>query len=133
MYLLIYLLNDGQLPWDNFYQRFKKNKNFFKDMLMERLQLKYSKLVLEMAPHRLKPLMKEIFRLKFKEEPPYNKLLKELKAAMIEEQKLWNMVNPLIGCHQFEWVLQHQGFSLGRNPENYFQPKIREYQNKRNF
>lgn len=133
VFVLIYLLNNCQLPWDSFYQRFKRNQDYFKDMLMERLRLKYSKQVLEMTPHRLKPIVKEINRLQFQEIPPYQKLLKELKAMMTEEEKLWNMVNPIIGNHQFEWVLQQQGIAPGRNPENFFNPNPRDKKHLKNY
>jgi hypothetical protein len=40
---MLFLLNDGNLPWANFEKKFKGLKFTFEDYLRERLNIKYSR------------------------------------------------------------------------------------------
>lgn len=71
-YIMIYLLNDGTLPWTDFGKKFKHLNFTFEDYLMERIDIKYCKQIVEMCPNSLKPLLKKIMVLEFTEEPPYD-------------------------------------------------------------
>jgi hypothetical protein len=72
---MIYLLNKNSLPWDKFHKKFQKQKYEFKDFLLERLQIKYSQEVYRMMPLELRPIFKEVFTLKYEQEPPYKKII----------------------------------------------------------
>lgn len=69
--IMIYLLNNNSLPWDNFHKKFKKEKYEFKDYILERLKITYSQEAYRLVPQNLKPMFKQIFTLKFEEEPNY--------------------------------------------------------------
>lgn len=87
-YLLIYLYNNNYLPWRDF-------KGTFKQMVIQRLQLKVTKSLFRMIPSKLytQPLwdnlsvgclencLKYVLLLNFDEEPQYEYLIEELKKA----------------------------------------------------
>lgn len=84
-YLLIYLLNDKNLPWKGFEQKFKKygNKALVK-ALQERQKKKYTLQLFKMIPNRLHSLLKEVLCLDFDQEPPYSRLISALSSCLVE-------------------------------------------------
>lgn len=58
MNIMIYLLNNCQLPWSNFVRDFKDENYKFSDYLKERLKVKYTKELIKMCPEALKPILK---------------------------------------------------------------------------
>jgi hypothetical protein len=75
-YLLIYLFNNNYLPWRDF-------KGTFKQMVIQRLQLKVTKQLFKMIPTQLEECLKYVLLLNFEEEPKYDYLIDELKKAYI--------------------------------------------------
>ena len=70
-YIMIYLLSNSSLPWSDFGKKFK-GKNFtFEDYLRERIDVKYSREVMDLCPHNLKVIMKKVMLLGFMDTPPY--------------------------------------------------------------
>ena len=85
-YLIIYLYNENYLPWKDF-------KGTFKQMIIQRLQLKVTKSLFRMIPSKiiiiyiylgcLEDCLKYVLLLNFEEEPKYDYLIDELKKAYI--------------------------------------------------
>lgn len=82
-YLLIYLYNGNYLPWRDF-------RGTFKQMVVQRLQLKVTKSLFKMIPctlqsnnnlECLEECLKYVLLLNFDEEPKYDYLINELKQA----------------------------------------------------
>ena len=57
---MAYLLNECYLPWSNFSRMFGKKKDF-KEMLKERMAIKYTKEVFQIVPKNLRNIFKKIF------------------------------------------------------------------------
>lgn len=53
-------------------------------------------------PQALRPIFKEIFTLKFEDEPPYQKLIDNLANEIKKEVQLDKNLMPMI--HSFEWA-----------------------------
>ena len=75
MYIMIYLLHDNTLPWSNFAQVFKDKNYEFKDYLRERIDIKYTREVIDMCPKSMTFMLKKILTMKFEEVPPYDDLI----------------------------------------------------------
>jgi serine/threonine protein kinase len=73
-YIMAYLLNECYLPWSNFSRVFGKKKEF-KDLLKERLAIKYTKEVFKIVPKNLRNIFKKVFTMQFEEEPPYDLMI----------------------------------------------------------
>jgi serine/threonine protein kinase len=101
-YIMISLLNDNTLPWDKLYRNYKKRGEVFKDYLMSRLNIKYSKMVYKMIDADLRPIFKKAFTLTFEEEPPYDEIISILHRK-IQQVNDYN-TKP----HVFEWVEDDQ-------------------------
>lgn len=92
IYIMIYLLNNGSLPWSNFHSKFEGYE--FKDFLKERQKIEYTKALFDMVPKSLRGLIKKILTLSFEEEPPYEKIIEKLKKELKKESD---------EHHKFEW------------------------------
>ena len=84
-YVMIYLLNEGKLPWSNFGKRLKVRSLKFKDMLRERTKAQYSEEVLMMCPQPLREIMKKVMILGFTIEPPYDEIIEATKKLILFE------------------------------------------------
>lgn len=73
-YLFIYLYNNNYLPWRDF-------KGTFKQMVIQRLQLKVTKSLFKMIPPIMEDCLKYVLLLNYDEEPKYDYLIEELKKA----------------------------------------------------
>ena len=69
---MVYLMNKNFLPWHDFHRRFKDHPSQFREMLRERLEIKYTKQIFQMIPKDLRQIFKKVFTLAFDEEPPYD-------------------------------------------------------------
>lgn len=79
-YLMIYLYNNNFLPWRDF-------RGTFKQMVVQRLQLRVTKSLFRMIPQSLEDCLKYVLLLNFEEEPKYDYLIEELKKAYLNEVK----------------------------------------------
>ena len=101
MNIMIYLLNENQLPWSDFVKMFKDKDYVFGDYLNERLDIKYTKELIQMCPNPLKKILKQILTLRFNQEPPYDELIELLKQQIVTNVKIGPDLQPLY--HNFEW------------------------------
>lgn len=81
---MIFLLN-GRLPWSDFGKKFKGNNFTFDDYLRERVNIKYSKEVMEMCPDNLKAIMKKVMLLGFTDTPPYAEIIEKIKREIARD------------------------------------------------
>ena len=98
-YLLIYLFNNNYLPWRDF-------KGTFKQMVIQRLQLKVTKQLFKMIPTQLEECLKYVLLLNFEEEPKYDYLIDELKKAYISAMQETNEKGSLTSAFRnpvFDW------------------------------
>jgi hypothetical protein len=98
-YLLIYLINNNYLPWRDF-------KGTFKQMVIQRLQLKVTKQLFKMIPTQLEECLKYLLLLNFEEEPKYDYLIEELKKAYISAMQETNDKGSLSSAFRnpvFDW------------------------------
>ena len=65
VYVMLYLLSNNHLPWNDLHEKFTNNEYDFQDLLNERLDLQYTKQIFKMAPRALRLLLKKIVTLKF--------------------------------------------------------------------
>jgi hypothetical protein len=82
MYIMIYLLNKNYLPWNDFHKKFQDTNYEFKDFLLERLDLKYTKEVFKLIPRSLRDMLKKILTLQFEEEPQYDVIIEKLQSKI---------------------------------------------------
>lgn len=83
-YLMIYLYNNNYLPWRDF-------QGTFKQMIVQRLQLRVTKSLFKMIPcitlkflnflECLEECLKYVLLLNFEEQPKYDYLIEQLKNA----------------------------------------------------
>jgi hypothetical protein len=84
-YLIIYLYNESYLPWRDF-------RGTFKQMVIQRLQIRVTKSLFKLVPSKLlfltnnildclEEALKYVILLNFDEEPKYDYLIEELKKA----------------------------------------------------
>jgi hypothetical protein len=98
-YLLIYLYNGNYLPWRDF-------KGTFKQMVIQRLQLKVTKQLFKMIPTHLEECLKYVLLLNFEEEPKYDYLIDELKRAYVSAMQETNEKVSLASAFRnpvFDW------------------------------
>ena len=69
-----YLLNDCYLPWGNLNKNLNRKLDF-REMLRERLQIKYTKEIFKIIPKSLRNIFKRVYTLSFNEEPHYNYII----------------------------------------------------------
>lgn len=99
-YVMIFLLY-GRLPWSDFGKKFKRNNYTFEDYLRERVNIKYSKEVMDMCPENLKPIMKKCMLLSFADKPPYGEIIETIKKEMARDVQIGPDLEPVM--HEFEW------------------------------
>ncbi len=83
--MLIFLLNDQKLPWTDFQERFDFDD--FEDYLKERMKPQYQYQVIEMCPQSLKPLLRKVMLLDFKDDPPYDEIISTLQEEIEKEMR----------------------------------------------
>ena len=81
-YIMVYLLNGNYLPWCDFHKKFMKQNYQFKDILRERLDIKYTKEVFRMLNKDFRSLFKKIFTMQFTEEPPYDLIIQTISQQI---------------------------------------------------
>lgn len=97
---MVYLLNDSYLPWCNFSKMGKKME--FKQMLKERLSIRYTKDIFKLVPRNLRNIFKRVFTLQFEEEPPYDSIIAQIAKEIRSNVKLDSNMQPI--THKFEWT-----------------------------
>lgn len=71
-YMLIYLINDEYLPWCDLLSRDPNaGKPDLKQLLKERLNLKYTRSLFTLVPNELTDILKKVLTLTFDEKPKY--------------------------------------------------------------
>lgn len=70
-YLLIYMLNNSQLPWSNFEQQYQHEQITFKELLRYRLHVSYTRKVFKMVPPEMVEILKKVLLYQFDEKPDY--------------------------------------------------------------
>ena len=80
MYMMIYLLNDRYLPWVDFNEKFPEYD--FDDLLIERLDLKYTEMFFKITPKPLREMVKNVLTLKFDGVPQYDEIIETLKKEI---------------------------------------------------
>jgi hypothetical protein len=70
------------LPWNDFHKKFQDTNYEFKDFLLERLDLKYTKEVFKLIPRSLRDMLKKILTLQFEEEPQYDVIIEKLQSKI---------------------------------------------------
>lgn len=90
MNVMLYLLNNNSLPWDNFHHHLKKKKEKyeFKDLLKERLKVVYSQKLYLLIPDDLKPMFRKVFTLSFDEMPNYAEMVEAVTKELHKEIKI---------------------------------------------
>lgn len=90
IYLIIYLLNKNYLPWCDMTEKFNNANIDLRDIIYERLNVKYTKRLMKMTPTDLQPVVKNILLLEYSEEPDYKFIIGEfekyLKSVKLIEQ-----------------------------------------------
>jgi serine/threonine protein kinase len=71
LYMLIYMLNGGQLPWSNFEDRFCAETFDLRLMLRERLLSSYTRRLFQQIPDVLCSCLKKVLLLNFDQVPNY--------------------------------------------------------------
>ena len=105
IYIMVFLLNGGSLPWSDFHKKFKDANYEFKDYLRERIDIKYMREFFRQVPQSLRDIIKKILTLQFDEEPPYDTIAECIK---LEIKKLRQFdVNGQPIDHVFEWMNSH--------------------------
>ena len=97
IYIMIYFLNDGQLPWSNFHTKFEDQDYEFKDFLKERQKIEYTKQLFDIVPKSLRSIIKTVLTLTFEEDPPYDKIYDKLN------KEISNLNKASQQPHIFEW------------------------------
>ena len=100
-YVMIFLLNQGPLPWPDMNRDFKGANYNFDDYLSERLKSKYSQRVMNLCPESIKEVMLKVMQLQYEEEPPYEEMIAQLKQEIVKEVVVGPNLVPKI--HVFEW------------------------------
>jgi len=100
-YVMIFLLNNGSLPWTDFGKKFKGNNYTFEDYLRERVNVKYSREVMDLCPDNLKGIMKKVLLLGFVDTPPYDEIIDKIKKEIARDVQIGPDLEPII--HEFEW------------------------------
>jgi hypothetical protein len=80
---------------------FKDQDYLFGDYLNERLNIKYTKELIQMCPAPLKKILKFILTMRFNQEPPYDELIEQLKQQIVTNVTIGPDLQPLY--HNFEW------------------------------
>ena len=60
IYVMIFLLNGGYLPWSEFHKKFKDENFSFKDFLRERIDIKYMREFFKLVPQNFREIIKKI-------------------------------------------------------------------------
>ena len=74
---------------------FGKKKDF-KEMLKERMAIKYTKEVFQIVPKNLRNIFKKIFTMQFEEEPPYDVLIDSISNEIRSNIKLGPDLQPIV-------------------------------------
>lgn len=107
IYVMVFMLNGGSLPWSDFHKKFKDRDFAFKDFLRERVDIKYMREFFKQVPQSLREIVKKVLTLQFDEKPPYDELERKIRQ---ECKKLPSDINPITGKridHNFEWTMNH--------------------------
>lgn len=75
---MIYLINNGNLPWSDLHKKFQGKKYEFKNLVKERLKVEYIKDLFDICPKPIKKFVKNILVLQFEEEPKYDYYIEKL-------------------------------------------------------
>ena len=93
--LFIYLMNNCELPWSSFLDCSNFHRN-----LKTRLNLNKIRELISFLPREFLKIANQIFRLDFKEDPPYEEfktlLLKIMRKLRSDEEKIENF--------KFDWI-----------------------------
>ena len=60
VYVMVFMLNGGSLPWSDFHKKFKDRDYAFKDFLRERVDIKYMREFFKQVPSALREIVKKI-------------------------------------------------------------------------
>jgi hypothetical protein len=82
LYLLIYYLNQGKLPWCNLRSELGIAGWTFSDILWERLQQYYTRQLFQMVPPELELVLKNVLKLQFNERPHYEEIRETLTLLL---------------------------------------------------
>ena len=85
IYIMVYLLNNSNLPWSEFHKIFKNGNYEFNDYLRKRLDIKYTKDFFKLSPKSLRDIIKRVLTLQFDEEPPYDTICDKLRQEISKE------------------------------------------------
>jgi hypothetical protein len=78
-------------------------KNYqFEDYIKERLDIKYTWMVIDMCPQSLKCLFKRVITMGFEDEPPYAEIIQAFKNEILKDVKIGPNLDPIIA--EFEWI-----------------------------
>ena len=105
LYIMVFLLNGGSLPWSDFHKKFKDRDFAFKDYLRERVDIRYMREFFRQVPSAFREIVKQILTLKFDERPPYDELESKIKSEIKRLTKYDN--NGVRIDHKFEWMMNH--------------------------
>ena len=95
IYMLLFLSNAGKLPWSDFAKKFKGRNMSFDDYLQERLEVTYTKKVLDMCPSKIKQQLKNSIMLRYHEKPNYEEFTEVLKDHILKEMSLGPDLEPI--------------------------------------
>lgn len=107
-YLLIYMLNQDNLPWCDLLKHDDGVKPDLKTLLKKRLDLKYTKQLFASAPPELTDCLKKVMTLTFEETPSYQYYKETLASCALK------LINPSVNSRfnvleqvrrmPFEWI-----------------------------